>query len=178
MGHRNRYVFKRERERKGGREREKRREKGGRGMRVREEKGEGRRGLNMQLKNNCILLVCLLAYPKHFSGKCISRFTNGKTPYCIKFNPDEDKQHLFVVGCADKKIYTVRIIIKNTITLPLPFLSPYHLYPLNLSFFIPLSLSLSHSLSLFRLSLSLSLPLPLFLSVYFSPLSLSLFLFS
>ena len=36
------------------------------------------------------------------------RFTNKKTPYCIKFNPDEDKQHLFIVGCADKKLYTVR----------------------------------------------------------------------
>ena len=41
-------------------------------------------------------------------GKCISRFTNSKTPYCIRFNPDEDKTNLFVVGCADKKIYTVR----------------------------------------------------------------------
>lgn len=40
-------------------------------------------------------------------GKCISRFTNSKTPYCIRFNPDEDKSNLFVVGCADKKIYTV-----------------------------------------------------------------------
>ena len=41
------------------------------------------------------------------TGKCIGRFSNQKTPYCIKFNPDEDKQHLFVVGCSDKKIYTV-----------------------------------------------------------------------
>ena len=23
------------------------------------------------------------------TGKCVSRFTNGKLPYCIKFNPDE-----------------------------------------------------------------------------------------
>jgi pre-mRNA-processing factor 17 len=40
------------------------------------------------------------------TGKCVSRFTNGKLPYCIKFNPDEDKQHLFLAGCNDKKIYT------------------------------------------------------------------------
>ena len=40
-------------------------------------------------------------------GQCIGRFTNQKTPYCLAFNPDEDKQHLFIVGCADKKIYTV-----------------------------------------------------------------------
>ena len=25
----------------------------------------------------------------------------------MKFNPDDDKQNLFVVGCSDKKIYTV-----------------------------------------------------------------------
>jgi pre-mRNA-processing factor 17 len=40
------------------------------------------------------------------TGQCIGRYTNQKAPYCIAFNPDEDKQHLFVVGCADKKIYT------------------------------------------------------------------------
>lgn len=38
------------------------------------------------------------------SGKCISRFTSRKIPYCAKFNPDEDKQHLFVAGTSDKKI--------------------------------------------------------------------------
>ena len=26
--------------------------------------------------------------------------------HCVKFNPDDDKQHLFVVGSADKKIVT------------------------------------------------------------------------
>ena len=44
-------------------------------------------------------------------GKCLSRFSNAKTPYCIRFNPDVDKSHLFVVGCADKKIYTVSLVI-------------------------------------------------------------------
>lgn len=40
------------------------------------------------------------------TGECIGRFTNRKIPYCVKFNPDEDKQHLFVCGTSDKKILT------------------------------------------------------------------------
>ncbi|KND01868.1 uncharacterized protein SPPG_03658 [Spizellomyces punctatus DAOM BR117] len=39
------------------------------------------------------------------TGKCISTFSTKRIPYCVKFNPDEDKQHLFLTGCADKKIY-------------------------------------------------------------------------
>ena len=40
------------------------------------------------------------------TGKCISRFTpNNKIPYCVRFNPDADKQNIFLAGCADKKIY-------------------------------------------------------------------------
>ncbi|TPX48111.1 hypothetical protein SeMB42_g01664 [Synchytrium endobioticum] len=38
------------------------------------------------------------------TGKCVSSFTTRKTPYCIKFNPDGDKQHLFLAGMQDKKI--------------------------------------------------------------------------
>ncbi|CDW56309.1 pre mrna splicing factor; pre mrna processing fac tor [Trichuris trichiura] len=38
------------------------------------------------------------------TGQCKERFTTGKVPYCIKFNPDEDKQNLFLVGTQDKKI--------------------------------------------------------------------------
>ncbi|XP_071447430.1 pre-mRNA-processing factor 17 [Hetaerina americana] len=38
------------------------------------------------------------------TGQCISRFTSRKIPYCAKFNPDDDKQHLFVAGTSDKKI--------------------------------------------------------------------------
>ncbi|XP_057336411.1 pre-mRNA-processing factor 17-like [Microplitis mediator] len=38
------------------------------------------------------------------TGACISRFTNNKVPYCVKFNPEQDKQHLFVAGTGDKKI--------------------------------------------------------------------------
>ena len=38
------------------------------------------------------------------TGQCISRFTNKKIPYCVKFNPNEDLQHNFLAGCSDKKI--------------------------------------------------------------------------
>ncbi|XP_033225046.1 pre-mRNA-processing factor 17 [Belonocnema kinseyi] len=38
------------------------------------------------------------------TGACISKFTSRKVPYCVKFNPDPDKQHLFVAGTSDKKI--------------------------------------------------------------------------
>lgn len=47
------------------------------------------------------------------SGQCISRFTNRKVPYCVKFNPDEDKQNLFVAGMSDKKI--VQVCLLNTL---------------------------------------------------------------
>ena len=58
------------------------------------------------------------------SGDCLGRFTTQKTPYCIKFNPDEDKQHLFVVGCSDKKIYTVRCLVLSPSFKLSPFLLP------------------------------------------------------
>ncbi|XP_044756391.1 pre-mRNA-processing factor 17 [Coccinella septempunctata] len=38
------------------------------------------------------------------TGQVISRFTSRKIPYCVKFNPDGNKQHLFVAGTSDKKI--------------------------------------------------------------------------
>lgn len=38
------------------------------------------------------------------TGECVGRYTSNKVGYCVKFNPDDDKQHLFVVGTADKKI--------------------------------------------------------------------------
>lgn len=44
------------------------------------------------------------------TGACISRFTSRKIPYCAKFNPDPDKQHLFVAGTSDKKIICVSTI--------------------------------------------------------------------
>lgn len=41
------------------------------------------------------------------TGECISRFTSRKIAYCVKFNPDDDKQDLFVAGTSDKKIICV-----------------------------------------------------------------------
>lgn len=38
------------------------------------------------------------------TGQVKAKFTNKKIPYCVVFNPDEDKQHLFVAGTSDKKI--------------------------------------------------------------------------
>jgi pre-mRNA-processing factor 17 len=38
------------------------------------------------------------------TGSVISRFTSRKVPYCVKFHPDYNKQHLFVCGTSDKKI--------------------------------------------------------------------------
>ncbi|XP_022905566.1 pre-mRNA-processing factor 17 [Onthophagus taurus] len=38
------------------------------------------------------------------TGQVVSRFTSRKIPYCVKFNPDRNKQHLFVAGTSDKKI--------------------------------------------------------------------------
>jgi len=38
------------------------------------------------------------------TGQCITKLTNRKIPYCLKFNPDEARQHLFLAGCNDKKV--------------------------------------------------------------------------
>jgi len=38
------------------------------------------------------------------TGQCLRAFSNGKIPYVVKFNPDSDKQHNFLVGMNDKKI--------------------------------------------------------------------------
>ncbi|KIY47062.1 pre-mRNA splicing factor [Fistulina hepatica ATCC 64428] len=38
------------------------------------------------------------------TGQCLKRFSNGKIPYVVKFQPDADKQHLFLAGMSDKKI--------------------------------------------------------------------------
>lgn len=55
----------------------------------------------------------LIAYDRYVklwdteTGDCIKSFTNHKVLYCVKFNPEEEKQHLFVAGTADKKIVCV-----------------------------------------------------------------------
>ncbi|XP_034829962.1 pre-mRNA-processing factor 17 [Maniola hyperantus] len=60
--------------------------------------------------NNCGKHFLSAAYDRYIklwdteTGQCMSRFTSRKVPYCAKFNPDEDKQHLFVAGTSDKKI--------------------------------------------------------------------------
>jgi WD40 repeat protein len=39
------------------------------------------------------------------SGRVISSFVgNHAIPYCVQFNPDEDKQTEFLAGCSDKKV--------------------------------------------------------------------------
>ncbi|VDQ11106.1 unnamed protein product [Trichobilharzia regenti] len=37
-------------------------------------------------------------------GKCTNQFNLKRVAYCVRFNPDDDKQHLFLAGCSDKKI--------------------------------------------------------------------------
>jgi pre-mRNA-processing factor 17 len=45
-----------------------------------------------------------------FLGQVKSKFSMRKIPYCISFNPSENKQHLFICGMSDKKILCVSII--------------------------------------------------------------------
>ena len=40
-----------------------------------------------------------------------AKFTSKKIPYCVVFNPEADKQNLFVAGMADKKMICVRFIL-------------------------------------------------------------------
>ena len=47
------------------------------------------------------------------TGQCISKFSNRKIPYVVKFNPDADKQHMFLAGCNDKKIIQVRALVSR-----------------------------------------------------------------
>ena len=37
-------------------------------------------------------------------GKCINKFTTGKTPHVLRFNPDPALNHEFIAGMSDKKI--------------------------------------------------------------------------
>ncbi|TPX15315.1 uncharacterized protein E0L32_004592 [Thyridium curvatum] len=38
------------------------------------------------------------------TGACVSRFTTGKTPHCLVFNPSAENSHEFLAGMSDKKI--------------------------------------------------------------------------
>lgn len=44
------------------------------------------------------------------TGDVVQRFTSKKIPFCVKFHPDQSKQHLFVAGTSDKKIICVSLI--------------------------------------------------------------------
>lgn len=39
------------------------------------------------------------------TGQCLGRYTTKRIPFCVTFNPDDDKQNIFLTGCQDKKIY-------------------------------------------------------------------------
>lgn len=41
------------------------------------------------------------------TGQCIQVFSNGKIPNCVTYNPDGDKQNIFLAGMQDKKIIQV-----------------------------------------------------------------------
>lgn len=51
-------------------------------------------------------------------GHCVQAFSNGKIPYCVKFHPDPDKQHIFLAGMSDKKIIQVIIVLFLTLHSP------------------------------------------------------------
>lgn len=41
------------------------------------------------------------------TGDVVHRFNSKKIPFCVKFHPDNNKQHLFVAGTSDRKIICV-----------------------------------------------------------------------
>ena len=38
------------------------------------------------------------------SGACVAAKSFGDVPICVRFHPDEDKQHMFLVGTNDRRI--------------------------------------------------------------------------
>ncbi|SPO30266.1 probable CDC40 - Pre-mRNA splicing factor important for catalytic step II [Ustilago trichophora] len=65
------------------------------------------------------------------TGACLDSFSNGKTPYCLTFHPDEDKQHIFLSGMSDKKVLQWDI---NTHAITQEYVS--HLGPVNTITFV------------------------------------------
>jgi len=68
---------------------------------------KGVRQTDMTLKGENFISASYDRFIKYWdteTGKCISKFTNRKIPYVVKFNPDPDKQHIFLAGCNDKKV--------------------------------------------------------------------------
>ena len=43
------------------------------------------------------------------TGQVKNKFTNKKVPYCVVFNREEGKDHLFLAGTSDKKILCVSL---------------------------------------------------------------------
>ncbi|KAG0370264.1 pre-mRNA-processing factor 17 [Mortierella sp. AD032] len=39
------------------------------------------------------------------TGQCKATFSKKTIPFVVKFNPDDDKQNVFLAGCADHKVY-------------------------------------------------------------------------
>ncbi len=39
------------------------------------------------------------------TGQCIARYPSTRIPFCVMFNPDPAKEHQFLLGSQDKKIY-------------------------------------------------------------------------
>ena len=58
---------------------------------------DGRRFLTCSYDRNCKLWDTE-------TGECLGAYTNKKLPYCVKFNPDADKQNIFLAGCSNKHI--------------------------------------------------------------------------
>lgn len=39
------------------------------------------------------------------TGQCKATFSKKTIPFVVKFNPDDDKQNVFLAGCSDHKVY-------------------------------------------------------------------------
>jgi pre-mRNA-processing factor 17 len=50
------------------------------------------------------------------TGRVVSSFVGNRAiPYCVRFNPDEDKQTEFLAGCSDKKVIQMDVRDGNKI---------------------------------------------------------------
>lgn len=49
------------------------------------------------------------------TGQCINRFTTGKTPHVVRFNPDPEHSNEFVAGMSDKKIVQFDLRTKEVV---------------------------------------------------------------
>lgn len=49
------------------------------------------------------------------SGRVLGNFGTDAAPSCVRFNPEEDKQHEFLVGCANRKILQIDVRDANNV---------------------------------------------------------------